>query len=377
MHNDEVDKDKSILVPYTFNNIEIVQIEHQGKPVFLAQQVGAALGYSEPSKLAKNIAEKWSGDFEEGRDFIKLVNGTLAAFKAAMNQVPNRDLVDPRASHLILLTESGAQLAAILSRTAQGRTFRRWLLDVVLPQWRAQATAPSVPAPTFAERPKLITKRGKLTAKDVLRLNFRDPAEQLVDTVYSAYSVPNPMPIDDALGKPGVLVELMTGLVLRMVRQKATPEAVLLVAELAKVLGRPLPEVAADAPPKEIPYAQARVLLDGAPEHLLLHGLLTLDAIHSALTGPWIGQREEAERIAKEMFELHARITHKRDRWQRDFDHTVEDLERAMKTHPDSARLLAMVVRGITDHAPERWMEMFVQEQRRPASRRLTSKEVA
>ncbi|MBK9649583.1 MAG: hypothetical protein IPO67_31275 [Deltaproteobacteria bacterium] len=62
--------------------------------------------------------------------------------------LPEREVVDPRTPNLILLTESGAQLAAILSRTAQGRAFRRWLVDVVLPErGKAQAAEPVAPPP--------------------------------------------------------------------------------------------------------------------------------------------------------------------------------------------------------------------------------------
>lgn len=96
------------------------------------------------------------------------------------------------------------------------------------------------------------------------------------------------------------------------------PRAEHLVAELARVLSRPLPEVAGDAPPKEIPIARAQVLLDGAPEHLLLHGLLTLNAIHSALKGPWLGHHDEIRRAADEMYQLSQRLTHKRDRLHKD-----------------------------------------------------------
>lgn len=141
--SDDVDEGKSILVPHTFNTTEIIEVEYQGKPVFLAQQVGAALGYADPDKLANNIVQKWSDDFEEGRDFLKLTNGRLAEFKAAVNCRPDRAaVVDPRTPNLILLTEAGAQLAAILSRTSQGRAFRRWLLDVVLVAWRARQEPP-------------------------------------------------------------------------------------------------------------------------------------------------------------------------------------------------------------------------------------------
>lgn len=148
--SDIVDKDKCILVPHSFNNTNIIEVEYLGKPVFLAQQVGAALGYTDPSKLSANISDRWSEDLIEGRDFIKLTNGPLAAFKAAVNYLPDREVVDPRAPSLILLTESGAQLAAILSRTPQGRAFRRWLVDEVLPAYRARHDPPPPPEPSPA-----------------------------------------------------------------------------------------------------------------------------------------------------------------------------------------------------------------------------------
>jgi prophage antirepressor-like protein len=158
MSDEVVDGEKCTLIPYTFNKVEILKIEYEGRIVFLAQQLGAAWGYAEPKKLIGNISERWSEEFLEG-DVIKLTNGALAKFKAAMNQFPDRELVDPRASHLILLTESGAQLAAILSRTPQGRAFRRWLVDVVLPERRkARSEAPPVAAVVRrTPRPRRVT----------------------------------------------------------------------------------------------------------------------------------------------------------------------------------------------------------------------------
>lgn len=164
MSDDVVDGEKCTLVAHTFNTVEVLTIEYDGRAVLLAQQVGEALGYADPAKLANNIIQKWADDFEEGRDFIKLTNGRLAAFKAAVNcrpdraavddnHRPDRAVVDPRTPNLILLTESGAQLAAILSRTPQGRAFRRWLVDVVLPERQKTSMAKSRPAHTPSPKP--------------------------------------------------------------------------------------------------------------------------------------------------------------------------------------------------------------------------------
>ena len=44
--------------------------------------------------------------------------------------------MDPQVNSLTLLTESGATLAAMLSRTDAGRAFRRWVVDELIPSWR-------------------------------------------------------------------------------------------------------------------------------------------------------------------------------------------------------------------------------------------------
>lgn len=132
----------------SFGPHDLHLLEYRGAPVIIAGEVGAALGYADPRKLGTNIAEKWSDEFVEGLDHHKLVGEELAAFKGmCSNWIPDRDpVVGARTPNLLLLTESGAQLAAMLSRTAAGRAFRRWLLDVVLPEWRA-LRAPASPAP--------------------------------------------------------------------------------------------------------------------------------------------------------------------------------------------------------------------------------------
>jgi prophage antirepressor-like protein len=171
-HN-AVDEAKPIIVAHRFNDTDLLEIEYEGRPVFLAQQVGLMLGYADAKKLTNNLTDKWDTDLVEGQDLIKLTNGKLASFKRYLNQYPDRVLastdpegapstraqdrtpvVDPRASHLILLTESGAQLVAMLARTHQGRAFRRWLVDVVLPSWRQRHQPPAPPAPPSAPAPR-------------------------------------------------------------------------------------------------------------------------------------------------------------------------------------------------------------------------------
>lgn len=164
------------------------------------------------------------------------------------------------------------------------------------------------------------------------RLSFRDPAEQLADKLYARPGELDPTLVEAGVRQLGATRDLMEGLILGLVRGLPRAGAELMVAELGKVLGRPLPEVAADAPAKEVPVVQARVLLDGVPKHQVLQALLVLNALHSAQKDPWLARHEEIQSTAAELLRLHERLTHKRDRWQKDLDHTVEALERVMKT---------------------------------------------
>lgn len=173
-----------------FEGHDITAIEYKGQPVVIARELGAALGYADPGRLAENLSEKWAGDFQEGRDFVKLVGPELASFKAVLSHIPlNRGDVD-RTARLLLLTESGAQLAAILSRTPAGTRFRRWIVDVLIPEWRRRnaSTSPvagealvprSIEPRVVVELHRRLHRLGKLSP-DELALAEVAYAEQLL-----------------------------------------------------------------------------------------------------------------------------------------------------------------------------------------------------
>ncbi len=121
-----------IAVRHQFHDVEIVSCEYQGVPVVLASQVGSALGYVDPSKVAENISGKWADEFVEGTDYFRLG----AAEVAALRDVTPGLGVTPKTVNLLLLTPSGADLVAIHSRTKRAVEFRRWLVGEVLPAHR-------------------------------------------------------------------------------------------------------------------------------------------------------------------------------------------------------------------------------------------------
>lgn len=93
---------------------EIQPIEHQGERVLTTAQLAKVYGTEE-----NNIKVNFSNNkdrFVEGRDYYRLESAQLKDFK---NQVNDVDLVDPKASHLILWTRRGANRHCKLLGTDQ------------------------------------------------------------------------------------------------------------------------------------------------------------------------------------------------------------------------------------------------------------------
>lgn len=138
MHKEDTQVLVRALAPLDFGGAAVSFIEYRGKPVVAAREVGERLGYADPYDIARNVAGAWSEEFVEGTDFVRLTGDDLAAIKV-MDSGPNQPaVVEPNARYALLLTESGAQMAAMLSRTEKGREFRRWVVDVAIPALRSQ-----------------------------------------------------------------------------------------------------------------------------------------------------------------------------------------------------------------------------------------------
>ena len=116
---------------FEFEGAPLPVYEVNGKPHWIAKQVGAALGYIDGSDLVRAISRGWVNEFTD-KDRLVLTGEKLNEFKELIHDSGDSPL--SRTARLMLLTESGVTLAAVLSRKPAGLRMRRWLADDVMPQ---------------------------------------------------------------------------------------------------------------------------------------------------------------------------------------------------------------------------------------------------
>lgn len=118
----------------------------EGRPAWVARELGAAIGYANGGKrLVSLIGDEWSDEFLAGHDYMFVDGADLAALKGIVDPT----VIPARAPTLLLLFEPGVHL--VLTKTAKpiGRELRRFLVDEVLPRLvRLHAPAEAEPVPS-------------------------------------------------------------------------------------------------------------------------------------------------------------------------------------------------------------------------------------
>jgi prophage antirepressor-like protein len=101
----------------------------EGSPVWVAKQVGAAMGYSgDGERLTDLIRGEWKAEVIEGQDVELLTGERLANFKTATPALRGSSI-----NHLLLLREPGFHLVCLKTEKKIGRRLRRWLAEEVMP----------------------------------------------------------------------------------------------------------------------------------------------------------------------------------------------------------------------------------------------------
>jgi prophage antirepressor-like protein len=131
------------LHPALFQGKPVHTLTVDGRPAWVAREVGATIGYANHGKrFVGCITDEWSDDFVAGVDYALLTGADLAAIKADV------DAVSPHAKGVLVLFESGLHMALLKTHMPLGRALRRFLVDEVLPRLvRNEAPAPAPPEP--------------------------------------------------------------------------------------------------------------------------------------------------------------------------------------------------------------------------------------
>lgn len=117
---------------FGFEGQPLPVFEVNGKPHWIAKQVGAALGYGKDGgELVGMISREWKTEFTD-KDRCVLTGKKLKEFKTLV-EVDGKS-PSTFAPSLMLLTESGVTIATTLSRKPAGTRMRRWIADDVMPQ---------------------------------------------------------------------------------------------------------------------------------------------------------------------------------------------------------------------------------------------------
>ena len=84
----EMPKLNDLVKVFEFEDQPLTVVMYNGKPAFVAKEVGERLGYTDGTKIAKNISQRWTDDFENGVDYSVLTGEELADFKQILKDNP-------------------------------------------------------------------------------------------------------------------------------------------------------------------------------------------------------------------------------------------------------------------------------------------------
>ncbi len=135
-----------------FEGTALTTIQYQGRPAWIANEIGAALGYARGGKrLVESITKDWGQEFANGTDYLVLHGKELRDFKALLTDVT--DSVSSKLEHsrreMMLIFETGLYLVVQKTDKPAGVRLRRFLAEHVLPQIRRTgAYTPAPPQPT-------------------------------------------------------------------------------------------------------------------------------------------------------------------------------------------------------------------------------------
>ncbi len=123
---------KSIACAFEFEEQQLRVYSFRGRPCWIAQDVGAVLGYT--PKGFRQVLSDWGDEIILGKDVHTLRGADLREFKAMSGASPESGLA--KTTQIAILFESGVDLVCLKTDKPMGRKLRRFMVDVVMPKLR-------------------------------------------------------------------------------------------------------------------------------------------------------------------------------------------------------------------------------------------------
>ena len=125
-----------------FEGKTLVTLTHEGRPCWVAVEIGRILGYSRDGRrLIHKINDKWHDELVEDHDYTVLRGDDLEEFKASMLVGDPAARKKKHRPPMMLLFEPGLHLVLSKSGKPAGQRLRRFVLDDVLPRMNAKRKA--------------------------------------------------------------------------------------------------------------------------------------------------------------------------------------------------------------------------------------------
>lgn len=115
--------------PFYFEDEIVITFIYEGKPCWIAKDIGDILGYARDGKRLIALINDWSDEFiHKGDDYVILTGKELKRFKDSTRSVSSYS------SRLMLIFEGGLDFVCDRTNNSVGRRLKKFLMEEVVPQ---------------------------------------------------------------------------------------------------------------------------------------------------------------------------------------------------------------------------------------------------
>ncbi len=172
--------------------LNIISVD--GRPAWIATELGEALGYAEGRVLVNTITDRWSTELVEGVDYALIVGAELERLRGGVRRNAGVGLQQSAATlsggRLLILFETGLHLVLLKTSKPAGMALRRMLATSVLPQLARGEGLPST-VPTVGQAARVVRQAlDTIPIKGASRLGV----EVALEVLEAEHELGRPMP---------------------------------------------------------------------------------------------------------------------------------------------------------------------------------------